>query len=155
MSRPAWLGAALALILPSMLLLAPADGAPASVEPAAPYEVQGFFTGSPYVEAVAVDEARHRVYVAGNDKLTAYDSATNTIAWRTTVYGEQGIAVDPASGVVYTTAFAGRAVNVVNPVNGAVTQQIEVGLAPSQLALDPKAHKLYVANYGQSDPYGF
>lgn len=155
MPRTAWLGAALTLVLPSLLLLAPADGAPAAVEPSAPYEVQGFFTGSAYVEAVAVDEARHRVYVSGNDKLTAYDSATNTVVWRTNVSGAQGATVDPLSGVVYVTGFLSRIVQVVNPANGAVTDTIEVGVGPNEVALDPRTHTLYVANDIYSDPYGF
>lgn len=165
MTRPARLSlVAIAAVLAPLLLLPPSQAAHTSaptialasaLDPSAPYEVQGFFPASQYLEAVAVDPARHRVYAAGNDKLTAYDSATNAVVWRTTVAGEVGIAVDPVSGTVYVTGFLGRVLQVVNPANGAVTQNIEVGVAPSQVAIDPKTHKLYVANGLQSDPFGF
>jgi YVTN family beta-propeller protein len=108
--------------------------------------------------AVAVNPATNRIYVSNwfARRVQVIDGATNTLlAPVDTGPGPQGIAVDPATNRLYV-ALSNRSFEpFVNAVavygDDGATARVDVGQLLTQsvdLAVDPSADRLYVANLG-------
>lgn len=107
--------------------------------------------------AVAVDPVRNRIYVSNwfGRRVQVIDGATHTLlAHIDTGPGPQGIAVDPTTSRLYV-ALSNRSfepfVNAVAVYGDDGTTRVDVGQLLTQsvdLAVDPSADRLYVANLG-------
>lgn len=94
-------------------------------------------------QGIAVDATRHRVFVtnAGDQTVTVIDGTTNaTIATTTVDKDAEGIAVDPAGGIVYV---AGDNVTLLDAATGAWMASIPVGGEAWAITVDPFTHLAY------------
>ncbi|MBV8489807.1 MAG: hypothetical protein JO199_04680, partial [Candidatus Eremiobacteraeota bacterium] len=83
--------------------------------PAAPPQPVPIFSGFDYV---AVDEARHRVFAAHtrSEHLLVVDASNGTVAGQVDVGPMHGVAVDPATGDVFTGNGTDDTLSKVDPV---------------------------------------
>jgi len=114
--------------------------------PAAPPQPIATAGGFDYV---TVDSARRRVYAAhgGASQLLIVDADAGKVLGLLTVGHTHGVAVDPASGHVYTGEsgdIAGaNAVSEIDPVSMQEVHRVPVGGPVDAIAYDPGLHRVY------------
>lgn len=106
-----------------------------------PAHVQ-MFSGFDYVTD---DAARHRIYAAhtGSRMLLVVNSDTGVVVNQVEVGPMHGVAVDPATGHVFTGDGEGRSVSEVDPVSGTVLQTADVDGNVDAIAYDATLHLVY------------
>jgi len=94
---------------------------------------------------VTTDAARHRVYAAhnGSGTLLVVNSDSGAILNQVDVGPLHGVAVDPATGHVYTGDGENRTVSDVDPVSGQVVNSADVDGKVDATAYDPVLHYVY------------
>ncbi len=100
------------------------------------------FSGFDYV---TVDAARRRVYAAhtGSRALLIVDADTGTVVGQVRVGPLHGVAVDPATGHVFTGDGEANTVSEVDPVAMKVLRSADVGGAVDAIAFDPALGRVY------------
>jgi DNA-binding beta-propeller fold protein YncE len=113
-----------------------------SLVPALPPEAVPIISGFDYV---TVDSARKRVYAAhtGSQALLIADAETGAVIGQIRVGPLHGVAVDPASGHVYTGDGDGRTVSESDPVSKTVLRSVDVDGPVDAIAYDPALHRIY------------
>ena len=93
---------------------------------------------------VTVDAQRRRVYAAhgGSQRLLIVDADSGKIVGQVRVGPMHGVAVDPASGHVFTGAGDGT-VSEVDPVALKVVNHVDVGGEVDAIAFDPSNGRIY------------
>jgi outer membrane protein assembly factor BamB len=106
-----------------------------------PAHVQ-MFSGFDYVTDDAV---RHRIFAAhtGSRMLLIVNSDTGAIVNQVEVGPMHGVAVDPATGHVYTGDGESRSVSEVDPVAGTVLRSADIDGNVDAIALDASLHRVY------------
>ena len=105
-----------------------------------------------YPKAVAVDRTGRRIFVSGIDglsgTLTVLDAESLAVldSHVAPIVGD-GLAFNPANGLVYMTHYSGDNVYAIDPVTGNVVSTIPVGRAPGSIAVNGRNNRVYVANY--------
>lgn len=99
---------------------------------------------------VAVDTRRNRVYAAhtGSQTLLVVDGKTGKTLGQVDVGPMHGVAVDPASGAVYTGDGTNQTVSKVDPVRLRVVSTATVSGNVDGIALDPVLHRVYADEDG-------
>lgn len=94
---------------------------------------------------VTVDAARRRVYAAhgGGGGLLIADADTGTVLGIVPVGPMHGVAVDPATGHVFTGNGTNRTVSEVDPVTKAILRTVAVDGPVDAIAYDPSLHRIY------------
>ncbi len=84
----------------------------------------------------------------GDATVSVIDAATLAVTATIPVgSGPDGVAVEPAAGIVYVGNQNAGTVSVINAATLAVTATIPVGSNPYGVAVDPAAGTVYVTNY--------
>lgn len=106
-----------------------------------PAQVQ-VFSGFDYV---AVDAERRRVYAAhnGSQTLLIVNADSGAILGQVDVGPLHGVAVDPATGHVYTGDGEARTVSDIDPVAQTVVRSADVEGKVDAIAYDPGLHRVY------------
>jgi hypothetical protein len=106
-----------------------------------PAHVQ-MLSGFDYVTA---DATRHRIYAAhtGSGALLVVNADSGAILTQVEVGPMHGLAVDPATGHVFTGNGEARSVSEVDPVAGTVLQSADVGGKVDAIQYDPTRHRVY------------
>lgn len=93
---------------------------------AAPPQRVPVFSGFDYV---AVDEQHHRAFAAhtASQRLLIVNTANGRVLTQVNVGPMHGVAVDPASGMVFTGNGTDDTVSKVNPATGQVVANVKVG----------------------------
>lgn len=94
---------------------------------------------------VTVDAVRRRVYAAhgGNDSLLIVNADTGKVLGQVRVGPMAGVAVDPASGHVYTGDGDAKALSEVDPVTMKELRRVSVDGPVDAIAYDPQLHRIY------------
>jgi DNA-binding beta-propeller fold protein YncE len=94
---------------------------------------------------VTVDVQRQRVYAAhtGSQTLLVTDGVTGAVLGQVSVGPMHGVAVDPASGMVYTGDGTDKTISEVDPVALKVLRSVSVPGQVDGMAYDPQLHRLY------------
>ena len=94
---------------------------------------------------VTTDAQRRRVYAAhtGSGALLIVDADTGAIVGQVRFAHLHGVAVDPATGHVYTGDGDSRSVSEVDPVAGKVVRSADVDGSVDAVAYDPANHHIY------------
>jgi hypothetical protein len=94
---------------------------------------------------LAIDAPRRRVYAAhtGSRRLLIVDADTGKELGQVDVGPVHGVAVDPATGDVYTGDGTDDAVSKVDPVSQTVVATAGVGGPVDAIAYDPVLHRVY------------
>ena len=101
------------------------------------------FSGFDYVRA---DAKRHRIYAShtGSQALTVIDSLTGNVLGQIDVGGPaQGVAVDPATGIVFTGNGLARTVTKVDPKSLKVLGSVDVDGPVDAIDYDPTLGRIY------------
>jgi len=100
------------------------------------------FSGFDYMTA---DAARRRIYAAhtGSNSLLIANADGGAIVGQVEVGPMHGVAVDPASGHVYTGNGEARTVSEVDPVAMTVLRSADVDGKVDAIAFDPALHRIY------------
>ena len=108
----------------------------------APPQPVPVYSGFDYV---TVDAARHRVYAAhsASQALTIVDSTTGKVIGQVRVGPMHGVAVDPATGHVYTGDGEAHTVSEVDPVAMKVLRTADVDGTIDAIAFDPSNGHIY------------
>lgn len=104
-------------------------------------------------DAVAVDEAANRVYVANyvGDSVTVLVGATlKTIATVPAGHHPQALAVDSRRHRVFVANTHSDNVTVIDGATDRVLATVAAGKNPYAVAVDPESGQVYVANYGSN-----
>lgn len=114
----------------------------AVLTPAAPPQAVPVLSGFDYV---TVDAQRRRVYAAhtGSRALLIVDADTGAIVGQVRVGPMHGVAVDPATGHVFTGDGDAETVSEVDPVALKVLRTVNVGGAPDAIAYDAATGRIY------------
>lgn len=109
------------------------------IAPAAPVHTYGGF------DYVAVDSIRHRVYAAhtGSHRLLIVDSQTGKELGQVEVGPLHGVAVDKATGIVYTGNGSDDSVMKIDPVAQKVVGEADVAGPIDAIAYDPATKRVY------------
>jgi WD40 repeat protein len=109
--------------------------------PTAPPQPVPVFSGFDYV---TVDAQRRRVYAAhgGSNRLLVVDADSGKLVGQVRVGPIRGVAVDPASGHVFTGG-ADNTVSEVDPVALKVVNHLDVGGEVDAVAYDPSNGRIY------------
>ncbi|MBV9646420.1 MAG: YncE family protein [Candidatus Eremiobacteraeota bacterium] len=112
------------------------------IVPAAPPQAVPIDSGFDYV---AADSPRRRVYAAhtGSDDLLIVDSDSGKVLGQVSVGPMQGVAVDPASGRVFTGDGIQRTVSEVDPTTKKVLRSVAVPGNVDAVAYDPANGRIY------------
>lgn len=112
------------------------------IVPVAPPETVPQLSGFDYV---VVDDARRRVYAAhtGSDALLIVDADSGKIVGQVRVGPMHGIAVDPATGHVFTGDGEADSVSEVDPVALAVLRTADVAGHVDAIAYDPATRRIF------------
>src|SRR6185295_2712695 len=98
-------------------------------------------------QAIAVNPATNKIYVAndGSATVTVIDGSNNTTA--TVVVGSHpiAIAVNPVTNKIYVANNGSANVTVIDGSTNTTTN-VTVGTNPSAVAINPVTNKIYVAN---------
>jgi DNA-binding beta-propeller fold protein YncE len=110
--------------------------------PALPPQAVPVFSGFDYV---TIDAQRRRVYAAhsGARALLIVDADSGKVVGQVRVGPMHGVAVDPATGHVFTGNGESESVSEVDPVALKVVRSVDVGVAVDALAYDPATHRIY------------
>jgi len=102
-------------------------------------------TGGHGFDYVTVDAARRRVYAAhgGNRSLLIVNADTGKVLGQVRVGAMAGVAVNAATGDVYTGDGRDDALSEVDPVTMKVVHQVSVPGPVDAVAYDPAYHRLY------------
>jgi len=106
---------------------------------------------------VLVDETNNLVYVsiaAKSSQIWVIDGATNKMSHTINGTGEttMGLAIDPATGLLYGANRGTNEVIEIDPKKRVITRRFPAGgERPSQIAIDPKTSRLFVTNQGTHD----
>ncbi len=94
---------------------------------------------------VAVDARRHRVYAAhtGSHRLLIVDADSGKELGQVDVGPVHGVAVDEATGLVYTGDGTDDNVMKVDPVAKKVLAEADVAGPVDAIAYDPALHRIY------------
>lgn len=94
---------------------------------------------------VTADPQRDRVYAAhgGNASLLIVDGKTGKVLGQVKVGDMAGVAVNEATGNVYTGDGDNEAVSEVNPVTMKVVHRVSVSGHVDAIAYDPQLHRVY------------
>jgi DNA-binding beta-propeller fold protein YncE len=119
------------------------------VFPAAPPQAVPIESGFDYVVA---DSARRRIYAAhtGSYDLAIVDSDTGRVLGQVSVGPVQGVAVDPASGRVFTGDGIQRTVSEVDPTAKKVLRSVDVPGNLDAIAYDPATRRVYADEFNGS-----
>ena len=109
--------------------------------PAMPPQAVPVYSGFDYV---TVDAQRRRVYAAhaGSQRLLIVDADSGKIVGQVRVGQVHGVAVDPATGHVYTGS-GDDVVSEVDPVALKVVNHVDVGGSVDAIAYDPANGRIY------------
>ncbi len=112
------------------------------IVPVAPPVSVPIFSGFDYM---TVDAARRRVYAAhgGSNALLIVDADTGAVIRQARVGPMHGVAVDPATGHVFTGNGTDRSVSEVDPETGKELRSVDVPGAIDAIMLDAATHRLY------------
>jgi DNA-binding beta-propeller fold protein YncE len=110
--------------------------------PAIPPQPVPIFSGFDYV---TTDSARHRVYAAhsASEALLIVDADSGKVLGQVRVGHLHGVAVDPASGHVFTGDGDSRSVSEIDPVAKTVVRSVDVDGPVDAIAFDPALHRIY------------
>jgi glutamine cyclotransferase len=110
---------------------------------APPQHVQSVRAG--HFDYVTTDPQRHRVYAAhgGNASLLVVDGNTGKVLGQVKVGGAAGVAVNEATGNVYTGDGDDQAVSEVNPVTMKEVHRVSVNGPVDAIAYDAQLHRIY------------
>jgi DNA-binding beta-propeller fold protein YncE len=99
---------------------------------------------------VTVDAPRHRVYAAhgGGGGLLIADASTGMVLGIVKVGPMAGVAVDPATGHVFTGNGGARSVSEVDPVTQSILRTVMVDGAVDAIAYDPALARIYADENG-------
>jgi hypothetical protein len=99
---------------------------------------------------VAVDQKRNRVYAAhtGSETLLVVDGASGKVLGQVDVGPMHGVAVDPATGIVYTGDGTNQTVSKVDPVALNLVSTAKVDGNVDGIAYDPLLHRVYADEDG-------
>jgi DNA-binding beta-propeller fold protein YncE len=94
---------------------------------------------------VTADAARRRIYAAhtGSSSLLIVDADSGAILGQVEVGAMHGVAVDPATGDVFTGDGESRTVSEVDPVAMKVVATADVDGKVDAIAYDPAMHRVY------------
>ena len=100
------------------------------------------FSGFDYL---TVDAARRRVYAAhtASNALAILDADTGNVVGQVRVGNLHGVAVDPATGHVFTGNGTDRSVSEVDPVTMKELRSVDVAGAVDAIAFDPGNDRVY------------
>jgi hypothetical protein len=107
---------------------------------------QSVTTGAKHgFDYVTVDAVRRRVYAAhgGNQSLLIVNADTGKVLGQVHIGGVAGVAVDPASGHVYTGDGDDKALSEVDPVSMKEVHRVSVAGPVDAIAYDPQLHRIY------------
>lgn len=112
--------------------------------PVAPPEPVPIYSGFDYV---TVDAERRRVYAAhtGSRALAIVDADTGKVIGQVRVGSIHGVAVDPATGHVFTGNGTDDSVSEIDPVTLKVIRSADVDGAVDAIAYDPGNGRIYAA----------
>src|SRR5271165_276569 len=112
------------------------------IAPVAPPAPVPIYSGFDYV---TVDAQRRRVYAAheGSQALLIVNADNGQVLGQVRVGPLHGVAVDPATGHVFTGNGTDRSVSEVDPVAMKVLDTADVDGAPDAIAYDPVLHRVY------------
>ncbi len=107
--------------------------------PPQPVPVYGGF------DYMTVDAQRRRVYAAysGSRALLIVDADSGKVLGQVRVGPMHGVAVDPATGHVFTGNGESESVSEVDPVAMKVLRSADVGVTVDAIGYDPAAHRIY------------
>lgn len=119
---------------------------------AAPPQPVPIFSGFDYV---TIDEARRRVYAAHNasKRLLVVDASNGRVLAQVDVGPMHGVAVDPASGDIFTGNGTDQTLSKVNPTTLKVDASVDVPGAIDAIAYDPVRHRVYADQDGGGSVY--
>jgi DNA-binding beta-propeller fold protein YncE len=119
---------------------------------AAPPQPVHVFSGFDYM---TVDQTRHRVFAAHSrsEHLLIVDGTTGKIAGQVDTGPMHGVAVDPATGDVFTGNGTDQTVSKIDPVAMKVLASVDVPGNVDAIAYDPKAGRIYADQDGGGDVY--
>lgn len=113
------------------------------VLPAMPPHTIPVLSGFDYVKA---DAKRHRIYAAhtASSALTVIDSSTGAVLGQVDVGGPaQGVAIDPATGIVFTGNGTARTVTKVDPKTMKVIASVDLAGPVDAIDYDPTLARIY------------
>lgn len=112
------------------------------IVPAAPPQPVPIYSGFDYV---SVDAVNRRVYAAhgASRSLLIVDADTGRVLGQVRVGPMAGVAVDPASGHVFTGNGIGRSLSEVDPVEMKELRSVDVDGPVDAIAYDPSLHRIY------------
>lgn len=102
-------------------------------------------------DAVAVDEAANRIYVANyvGDSVTVLDGTTlKPIATLPAGHHPQALALDRRRHRIFVANTHSNNVTVIDGTSSRVLATVPAGKHPYAVAVDPESGQVYVANYG-------
>jgi YVTN family beta-propeller protein len=113
------------------------------------------------LHGIAVSHDGSRVYVTGSDK-ELYEwrvSSNGVVSFSRTIACPAGsdpcgLALSPDGTTAYVCLSVSNTLAVVNLLNGTVSQQIRVGIAPWNVVLSPDGGTAYVSDWGGRFPAG-
>jgi YVTN family beta-propeller protein len=114
-------------------------------------------------QGVALDVARHRLYVAGWDWLNVINSdtyvPTTTVTLGTDV-NAHAVAYNPNNSKIYVTGFGDNSITIIDASTLSVITRITDShdhplLEPSYIAIEPNSGKVYVTNHAHGRPNGW
>lgn len=117
---------------------------------ASTYEIETYVPVGATPFGIAVNMDNSKVFVADFNADVVSVINTSTFEVTTLPAGNRpyGVAAPSSNTDVFLTSdFSGNEVSVTSLSSGTIVNDYEVGLAPTGVALDPAATKLYVANY--------
>jgi DNA-binding beta-propeller fold protein YncE len=119
---------------------------------AAPPQRVQVYSGFDYV---TIDESRHRVYAAhtASKRLLIVDALTGKVAAQVDVGPMHGVAVDPATGIVFTGDGTDQALSKVDPSSGKVVSHVDVPGDIDAIAYDPSRRRIYADQDGGGSVY--
>lgn len=107
------------------------------------------------INCIAIDRSRHRVYATHwkQRSVTVVDGKQNKVVGEIALAAPHayGLAVNPSKGRLYVAHHTrpGR-LSVVDTDAGKVVKELEVGVYPINVSVDPSTHQVYIANFGIS-----
>ncbi len=107
----------------------------------------------PMPDAIAIDEAANRIYVANyvGDSVTVLDGVTlRPVATVAAGHHPQALAVDGRRHRVFVANTHSNDVTVIDGTSNRVLATLAGGTNPYAIAVDPESGDAYVANYGSN-----
>jgi YVTN family beta-propeller protein len=99
---------------------------------------------------IKVNSVTNKIYVApaitvGSGSITIIDGNRKTISVVPKQFYTAHIAIDESAGKIYVTDQHGTAVTIIDAYTDSISGVVNVGNAPSSMAVNPVTHKVYVA----------